>query len=106
MSLGERQKRNLQALQDIATSTHGFRIGGGSKDGQDMDPAVAIGTNAPLGLDSTYEYSLTHPHVAGDSAAQSMLGSLGEPGQSPSRFLGTAQQPQLFPKAQHPQPTH
>jgi hypothetical protein len=102
MGLGERQKRNLQALQEIATSTHGFRMGGGSKDAQDMDPTVAIGTNAPLGLDGTYEYSLTHSHIAGDSAAQSMVGSLGEPGQSPSRFLGTAQQPQFFPKTNQP----
>jgi len=102
MGLGERQKRNLQALQEIATSTHGFRIGGGSKDAQDMDHTVAIGTNAPLGLDGTYEYSLTHSHITGDSAAQTMVGSLGEPGQSPSRFLGTAQQPQLFPKTNQP----
>jgi Domain of unknown function (DUF3425) len=102
MRLGERQKRNLQVLQDLATSTHGFRIGGVSKDGQNMEPATAIGPNAPPCSNGIYDYSAANSHVAGGSVAQSKVGSLGEPSQLPISLLSTELQPQSLPMMKMP----
>jgi hypothetical protein len=57
--LGERQKKNLQVLQDLAVSTHNFRVDGGSKDGQDVMPGVGVSTNTSPDADNVYGAS-TH----------------------------------------------
>ena len=95
MGLGERQKKNLQVLQDLAISTHNFRVGGADKDDHDSVSTAQIPANASAESDCTYGTSSTIPYSAasldfllGETTASPLIGSA----RPPSNFLDSSQQ--------------
>ncbi|KAE9376308.1 hypothetical protein N431DRAFT_367318 [Stipitochalara longipes BDJ] len=93
----ERQKRNLQVLQDIATSTHNFRVDCADKDHQDVVPGAGLSTDASPTVDSIYSTSFTLSHLPVFSGRGSTANSLIESAPPPNNFLDTNQQLRSVP---------
>ncbi|CZR67239.1 uncharacterized protein PAC_17138 [Phialocephala subalpina] len=97
-----RQKRNLQVLQDIATSRHGFVLDGANEDGRSVQPEMGICTNSSPGLDAIYDTSLIHFQLPTSSETENMVASSSGTGQSRGSLLGPDQQPRPFPIIRRP----
>ncbi|KFY76210.1 hypothetical protein V499_04034 [Pseudogymnoascus sp. VKM F-103] len=88
----ERQKRNLQVLQDIAGSA--FPLNQANEDGRYIQPRMGIFTNASLEAEGVHEVSLTDSCSRAFSEAGSRDGSFSRTGQSRGSLLGADKQPQ------------
>jgi hypothetical protein len=90
--LGERQRRNLQVLQDLAVSTHNFRVDGGSKDDRDVTPGVGVSTNTSPDADNIYSASFKYSNLPVSSAGNNIENPHAESARAPRSVSDTDQQ--------------
>jgi Domain of unknown function (DUF3425) len=96
--LGDRQRRNLKLLQDIATSGHGFSIGHANKDAQSAE----LGMDSLRDVHGVYDPSLTRPPLSGYLDLENVENSFDTTDQPSNSILSTVQQHRLFTKSTLP----
>jgi hypothetical protein len=90
---GERQKGNLQILQDIAISSHSFLVGHANRGGRYMESERGIGTDASPNRVGILDASIAHSQSPAFLETENIGPPSGGTEDSPSHSLLTDQQP-------------